>query len=639
MSWSTGLPQIVGTTTSISASYFGFKPGVDNTAAWAAFATWLAGLVQGERYSLQLGPGTYYADSIELLKPINGGTAAAVEICGAGMYDTILIPNSSAAPVFFTIDAAYMLDVKLRSFGISGIGSTNPNQDGLAVVAMPRSFDNTGGMTFGEFSRLRIENFDGRQMWMRGSQQAAGPLGSLLPNQFLTFDDVFFKKHVGVPSFESGGQFGQVKFKMGSLGGDSTATGGPVAIFADEPRAVVLQPVSVELATDDVSASTHVYYAPCTEFRIVGSNLPTGLSKGVTYFIDTVARGGSSPDGSKFSLHTSRLNAAAGTKFNFTNAGTPANWMLVPLWAIALSSSEFTTEFSHRLLTGDKLRFRGSSLPSGAIGTTTDWYVIRTGHRSLKLASSVANALAGTVAVMSAGTLSEYGFVLNDGTASGLSGAYSVDLDGTSVEGSQLAVFLLRARDIRLRLHVEETRRAIEVCDSTVTVVGGLYANAAGASGNGVWIAGIGSNSVIAITGMPYLNGQLDKLYTAIGADVRVSEEGLAFAGTPPAVQSTGMTLQQSVSFNAIDIFGRTRIFVNASASSIKNITSKHGVGARISILAFGGSITLDSSGTGVGTIRLPTSMSPTVLIPDSAVAVLEMWDTVGTWILVSKSA
>lgn len=638
MGWSAGLNQIVSTTTSINAAYFGFQPNTNNTAAWVAFATWLAGLADGERYTLQLAPGTYYADYIELLKPANGLTSS-VEIVGAGIHDTILTPNATAAPVFLTIDAAYLVDVKIRGLGIVGIGATNPNQDGFAVVAIPRAGDNTGGITFGELSRIQVDNFNGRQMWYRGSQRStAGLLASKLPNQFLCFDNILLtKRNSALPAFESGGQFGQAKFILGSLGGQAATTGGPVIVLADELRCVVIQPLSVDIASDVVSATAVVYFSPCTEMRIVGTSLPTGLSKGMTYFIDTVGRGGATPDASTFTLHTSRANAASGTKFNFVDAGTPASWTLVPLWALSLSSSEFTTEFNHRLVTGDLIRFRGAGLPTGAINVTTDWYVIRTGHRTFKLASSDANALSGTSTGMTGGTISDFGFVLNDGTPSGLAGAYSVDLDGTSTEGSQLGVLLVRASDIRLRLHVEETRRSIEASDSAVTVDGGLFANAASDAGKGVWLAAIGSNGLVAVAGMPYLNGTIDKLYSGLGPAIRVDDAGIAFGSTPPAVQSTGMAYQVGVSGNAIAIAGNTRIFVNTSASAIKNITSSQAVGSKISVMAWSGPITFDSTGVGAGTIRLPAS-STTLTLPQTAVATFEMWDTVGTWVLTGKS-
>jgi hypothetical protein len=59
---------------------------------------------------------------------------------------------------------------------------------------------------------------------------------------------------------------------------------------------------------------------------------------------------------------------------------------------------EFTAT-SHGLLTGDgpiRLTNSGGALPAG-LATATDYYVIRTGANTFKLASSFANALAGTV--------------------------------------------------------------------------------------------------------------------------------------------------------------------------------------------------------------------------------------------------
>lgn len=114
-----------------------------------------AGLQAGERYTLHLAPGRYYANYIRLLQPVDALTTS-IEIVGAGMRETHLIPNATSQPVFFTIEAAFMFDVRLRGIGIVGVGAANPGRDGLAVVGVSRQLDMAEGVSFGDFSRVRV---------------------------------------------------------------------------------------------------------------------------------------------------------------------------------------------------------------------------------------------------------------------------------------------------------------------------------------------------------------------------------------------------------------------------------------------------------------------------------------------------
>ena len=618
------------------AADFGFVAGSNNTLAFATLATYLANLPSGSTHTrIVFGPGKYYADKIEFLPPVDGLTAT-IEIEGASQCDTVWIPNATSNPVFATIDAAYLAYLNFSNLSIVGIGATNPRQDGLAVIPFPRALDNTGGVSYGKIRRLTVNGFDGQQYWQRGSQKTTGGLfANRWPMQFLQFDQCVINSSNGRPSFESIGQFGQSSFDGGDYDGNGITTcGGPGISLSAEYR-VAIQPTSANTGTNVISTGGILYWPSCTPCRMIGTTLPSGLALGTTYFMvpNAATMNGASPVLGDFILANSLSNAGTKTAVALGTAGTPANYSLVALYALSLTGNVWATEYPHKFVTGDQLRFVGASLPSG-VATATNYYAIRIDHTHFALASSEANALAGTQIAVSGGAVTAYGWVTNDGTILSPSGPYSIKLNNPTVQSREIGVRITFSQDIDINVHVEQTRRAIEIVESQVSIRSGVFANGASDGGNGVLFYVEGFTSQVEVTGMPTMSGTVDKIYTLPNA----AQGAFRFTSPPtstgitPTNASTGDAYQLGAAAT-INIGAHERIFVNTSATQITTIASNHTVGKRIRIVAWSGTIVFATGGN----LSLGSNASPFTLA-SGAMAEFEMWDTIGTWILVGHS-
>lgn len=114
-----------------------------------------------------------------------------------------------------------------------------------------------------------------------------------------------------------------------------------------------------------------------------GGALPTGLLALTDYWIIKI-------DADTFYLATSRANALAGTHLSISTNGTGIQTIS--------DTAETRRVVAHGLRTGDgplRVSNAGGALPTGLVAAT-DYWVIRTGTYTFKLASTLALALAGT---------------------------------------------------------------------------------------------------------------------------------------------------------------------------------------------------------------------------------------------------
>ena len=251
--------------TSIAASYFNILPtNADNTAGFAALATYLAGRMAGNRPKITFPAGTFYAQSISLsVSSLTGaGIYPTVNFEGAGptetLFSALTLPGSPTSSVFFSIAASYVQGIKIDGIGLVG-NSSNTLQDGLAIYADVLTTNNTGGLSDGIFEHVTISGFTGRQMWTKG-----GSYNALFPIQFSKFDSIGFSRptSVGYPCLEMLGQTGQISFMGGSyLNGTNISTnGGPNLVVSQDHRWQVLQPTTEYPTTTSTTPSFGACY-------------------------------------------------------------------------------------------------------------------------------------------------------------------------------------------------------------------------------------------------------------------------------------------------------------------------------------------------------------------------------------------
>ena len=178
--------------------------------------------------------------------------------------------------------------------------------------------------------------------------------------------------------------------------------------------------VSVSASTIDLgvnyhlTAGTPITYNPGTGNTVIG-----GLTSGTTYYVIPIA------NSTKIQLATSATNAMAGTAITFTLAGvgtqgfalqgSGAGQQLTPTGAIFDASAVVSTSANtidlganYGLVTGETVTYNvetGNTAIGGLTGGTTFYVILVPNSTKVKLASSLANALAGTaITLTSAGT-------------------------------------------------------------------------------------------------------------------------------------------------------------------------------------------------------------------------------------------
>lgn len=616
--------------TTVSASYFGISASnADNTAGFAAMGDYIQSVVNfaangptvtgSETVEITLPVGILYVDGakMDLTYVGTGAYTPRFILRGAGKGITIIQSKSdSTAAAVLELACGYAANVLMEDFSVQTRSDTV--QDGVHIYATRRTLDDTGGITDLTVNRVGVRSYLGDAVVFSGGDDYLGP------NQFITLGMCTWQADVG-SSIKTLGQFGQLNVINGDYSAVLDSSACPAMDFSKDYRQTIAP--SAADTTSNFVTSTAVL-STGMPVRIVGANLPSGLSTGTTYFVrryDLAGTGASD----RLTLHTTRANVAANTKIALGSTGTLGNWYIAPLYVTSVGTNVLNFEFPHLLVTGALLTVVGSNLPTG-LSTSTDYYVIRQSARQIGLATSKANAIAGTAITFSGGTVTSFGL---SAAANNAAGPYSLNLGNVSAQNSISALYLVGAEDVKANLHVENCKNSIYAYQSQMTIDGGAYANPADDGGNGVLLAAFGLNARVTIQGGPVVSGTEDKRIACVNASI------LSAAGGTFVTQSSSRTTAQTTGivqgFSAaatVDIGACDFVYINTSATQITSLSSKHGPRAQVKIVAWGGSIVFATGGN----LMLPTA---TVTLPEKGCAVFELVDTIGTWVLVSKSA
>ncbi len=153
---------------------------------------------------------------------------------------------------------------------------------------------------------------------------------------------------------------------------------------------------AVDSEAGSFTSATHGMKIGTKAILTTSGTAPTGLTAGSSYFIGV-------PDANTIKLCTTLANAVAGTGIALTSNGTgnqiitPTTYTAVTLLSGAIDTdSDSFTSVAHGLLDGAPVTVVSTgSYPSGLAASTT-YYVIKSSADVFKLASTFANAAAGT---------------------------------------------------------------------------------------------------------------------------------------------------------------------------------------------------------------------------------------------------
>lgn len=167
---------------------------------------------------------------------------------------------------------------------------------------------------------------------------------------------------------------------------------GPVTYTAGTTYA---QATDIYTGTETFSnAFPHLLYTGLKVQVSSSVTLPTGLSAATDYWIISVTS-------TSLRFASSLANALAGTAINITAVGT-GTLTITPQIPSLVESIEVDsvlntfTKTAHGFYTGLKVNVRTMPSTSGGFTMTTDYFVIKTDADNFQLASSIANASAGT---------------------------------------------------------------------------------------------------------------------------------------------------------------------------------------------------------------------------------------------------
>lgn len=155
---------------------------------------------------------------------------------------------------------------------------------------------------------------------------------------------------------------------------------------------------NVDPSTDRITVTAHnLQTGDAILFDNEGNTAPTGLTDGTLYYVIYV-------DANTIKLASSYANALASTAIDITADGSGAN-SLTPSFLAALSfdaasavsaAADTITITAHRLQTGDAVvLYNGGTVPGGLAAGAT-YYALVVDANTVKLATSYANAQAGT---------------------------------------------------------------------------------------------------------------------------------------------------------------------------------------------------------------------------------------------------
>lgn len=155
-------------------------------------------------------------------------------IIGQNSHDTILKAKVSAEPSFISIPIGPVQHVKMENLWIQGLGTQNPNQNGLYFKAQPTvASPNHGGLWLSMFKNVIVKGFDGVGLALLAGSNA------LLPHQGLSFERVEVtsnaKNNAASIALLIEGQVEQVTWNQcGFSGDDVTSAQGTAAVFRRE---------------------------------------------------------------------------------------------------------------------------------------------------------------------------------------------------------------------------------------------------------------------------------------------------------------------------------------------------------------------------------------------------------------------
>lgn len=413
-----------------TANSFNFVPGIgnDNTAAFAsmhdAIANALAGPTIGYRKPVVWNmSGDFYADEIALFPGEREDGSSTVSIRGGpmiicpGPITANWIPRTSSKKVFCYSERGYIEYWGLKGIRILGIGATNPNQIGLFLMGEPKTIPGAdgvygGGLRHGRLDDVIVTGFNGPQVVIRGGTDGYSP------TDLNTLNNVQIVRPANNhwPALMVIGQYAQNIHNNITVGGAGATNAGPHVYMGPHPSINFEGPLT-DVTSNIMTASNPVRGRKAEPVRVIpfggSGTVPTGLVAGTTYFLVPMSR---TTTAYKFGVADTAALAFAGTLHGVSAIGNGCRF--VKLWATALSGNEYTTEFAHLLATADPIRIWGNNRPTVNGTTATDgqqYWVVRTGWDTFKLATSSALAKVRTTTTITGGTLSDYGFMVQGG--------------------------------------------------------------------------------------------------------------------------------------------------------------------------------------------------------------------------------
>jgi hypothetical protein len=177
---------------------------------------------------------------------------------------------------------------------------------------------------------------------------------------------------------------------LAGTGIDLTSAGtGPLAVTAYTP--------DVDATTNKIDITSHGLVTGQRVRVSTGNTLAGGLATNTDYYVIN-------DDNNHIRLATSQVNALAGTAIDITSAGT-GNLTVTGYTPDVDVAANSIHAASHGLVTGQHVRVSSSNTLAGGLSAATDYYAIVTDGNHVKLATSLANAQAGTaIDLTTAGT-------------------------------------------------------------------------------------------------------------------------------------------------------------------------------------------------------------------------------------------
>jgi hypothetical protein len=290
---------------------------------------------------------------------------------------------------------------------------------------------------------------------------------------------------------------------------------------------------------------------------------------------------------------------AAAPVIPMDTAGTHASYQFVPIWSSTplLDSNSLytilTMSENHRLVTGDPMMPVGltTNINNANLSVATVYYVRRVNHTQWQLYDTYAHAIALTSTTGlqqltgNATDWNNFGFVLNNGTQTGLESAYTILWDNVTCQNSETCSWWNDAQDVRITPHIETSRRGIEAYNqSFVTVLNGHFATSRDAGRGSLGYAAGLSN--IVFSAQPY-GIQYDRFCWGVDSGYCTIDPKAPFTILNDSVNYGPRTISDtavSVSSNILAAGHQTNIPVTPSANYIGAISSYQFSGSKMAV-------------------------------------------------------